>query len=350
MEEEPGGAKGMVRIAVIGCGYWGKNYVRILHQSVGITCPWCCDSSEDTHVSIRSVYKDMRFALTVEDLLKESEGQIDAAIVALPASMHHDAVISCLQAGLHVLVEKPMALSSSHCTHMIALAAEKKLCLLVGHTFLYNSRVSKALELMNDEKTSFGVLHTIYSTRTNLGPIRSDTSVIWDLAPHDVSIFQYIMKVLPTCVSCTSNNFISENADTAFLTLYYPKNVIAHAHVSWVDPQKERSTVLVGTGARIRFDDTVSREPVKVYLKGFDPEKKDAATLRSRPMQPFRDGDIWSPALVLSEPLKNQVNDFVHCIRSGTKSESGGQIGLDIVRILEAAEKSSRMRGTPVQL
>ena len=227
-----------LRFAVIGCGYWGKNYVRLLRQHPETVCAWCCDASAETLGKIRGAYGDMNCASSVEELLSVAKGQIDAVVVALPASSHFDHVVPCLESGLHVLVEKPMALSSEHCAAMAAAAEKHQRCLLVGHTFVYNDRLAIAIDMMKREAIRFGDLHTMYSKRTNLGPIRKDTSVLWDLAAHDISIFQFIMKKLPTYVSCNTHRVMSDHADVGFIALSYEGGIMAHVHVSWLDPQK----------------------------------------------------------------------------------------------------------------
>jgi predicted dehydrogenase len=269
-------------------------------------------------------------------------------VVATPATTHHAIVRQCLEAGKHILSEKPLTINIEHAEELLQLADESGKVLMVGHTFLYNSGIRKMKELIDQE--DFGALYYLHATRTNLGPIREDVNVVWDLASHDVSIFNYLLGAQPTHVSAVGSQLLgNSHHDVAFITLTYPGGVIGNIHVSWADPNKVREVVVVGSTKRIVFDDTNNMERIRVFEKGVAPSPQEAASFGEYHLL-IRDGDIISPRLVTSEPLKNQGLHFVECIREGKKPLSDGANGRDVVRVMVAIDQSLNERGFPIEI
>ncbi len=290
--------------AVVGCGYWGRHYVRILAGRG--RCAWAVDADPAARARIAAAYPAVNVAANAAAAL--ADPAVGAMIVVTPAATHHDVVRRALLAGKHVLVEKPLTLDPEHADALVALAAAQGRALMVGHTFLFNSRLWKLAEVMRDAHR-FGELRYVATRRTNLGPVRSDCSVLWDLAPHDVSIVLALQDGrLPVRVSATGQSVLanSTHVDVAFVTLHFPdNNTIAHIHVSWCDPHKVREVVAVGSKMRATFSDMDATRPVQLMSRSVnvDPQNQERSI--------FSDGDILIPRIVQSEPLSNQVDEFL---------------------------------------
>ena len=330
-----------VKVAVIGTGYWGKHYVRIL----GAQCEIAIDAAVAAREKIQSLYPSVTTGSTIDDAIQSND--VQALIVVTPAVTHYDVVKSALLAGKHVLVEKPLTLQVSHAKELLEIAREKKLTLMVGHTFLFNASVWHLNNIVSD-RAKFGDLRYISARRTNLGPVRNDCSVLWDLAPHDISIIHALNKgSLPIKVSCTGQSVLSNTAhiDVAFLTVTYDNGTIAHVHVSWCDPHKVRKVHAIGSQMRVTFDD-MSNHPITCFHQSVDvdPQNQERSV--------FSDGDIIMPHVQPSEPLSNQVNDFLaKCCgnEGGTPlSKINETIGLIVVQVLTAAEQSVQQGGAPL--
>jgi predicted dehydrogenase len=273
---------------------------------------------------------------------------IDAVIISTPASTHYELGRMSLESGRHVLLEKPMALQVEHCERLEELAERKKKVLMVGHTFLYNASIRKMKEVMNC--TDFGRTYYLHATRTNLGPIRQDVSVMWDLASHDVSIFDYLLEQKPLWVSAIGSKVLKNSLeDVAFITLGYPDGVIANIHVSWADPDKAREVVAVGSRRRVVCDDLSTLESVRIFEKGVSLGEPPPETYGEFKLL-VRDGDILSPKVQASEPLKAQLVDFVGAIREQRRPFSDAATGTQVVRTLVAAEASMKVRGAPREI
>jgi predicted dehydrogenase len=270
-----------------------------------------------------------------------------AMVISTPTSSHYEIAKACLQAGKHVLVEKPLATTVEHCEELIQLATRAKRVLMVGHTFLYNAGIKKLKEIISKEE--FGKMYYLHATRTNLGPIRQDVNAAWDLAPHDIAIFDYVLGALPTHVSAVGSILLENKwEDVVFSTLTYPDNVIGNIHVSWADPNKVREIVVVGSSQRIVFDDMNNLERIRVFEKGIAPELEAGSYGEFRLL--MRDGDIISPKVEASEPLKNQALHFLDCVANDKIPLTDGKNGLDVVRVLIAIDESLRKQGSPVEV
>lgn len=335
----------MVNIAVVGCGRWGVNYVRILEEIANARVDWVYDRDELSLKRVVHRFPTVKAARTLGEVINSPD--VDAVVVATPASEHHDAVKKALLAGKHVLVEKPIALAIDESLEMIELAASQKKVLMVGHTFIFNSGVKALKDYIRED--AFGKMYYLHATRTNMGPIRNDVNAIWDLAPHDVSIFNYLLESAPRWVSATGVRlFDNEREDVGFLTLGYPENVLANIHVSWADPYKVREVVAVGSKRRIVFDDLESLERVKVYEKGVTKDKEAESYGEFRLL--MRDGGIISPKVENTEPLKEQCVHFLECLNENKKPLSDGAMGLDVIRVMLAADESLKSNGAPVEV
>ena len=335
-----------VGVLLIGCGYWGRNYVRTLHALSGADVVAICDDSVDRLQAIGLDYPDAYLTSSIDDALARPD--VTAAVVCTPAATHHDVTERCLRAGVPVLVEKPVTTTTADADRLIALAEDNQLTLMVGHTFLFNGGVRKVKEYV--DRGDAGSVYYLYAQRTSLGPIRTDVDALWDLAPHDISIFNYILGLEPVWASAVGSRVLGcDRADVGFITLGYPGGVVGHIHVSWTDPHKVREVVVVGSAQRIVFDDTNALERVRVFDKGISRVATDSTTYGEFAFQ-LRDGDIISPAIAPSEPLKIQCAEFLDCVRTGRRPLSDGLVGRGVVSVMEAIDRSMASGGRTVEI
>ena len=335
-----------VRIALIGFGYWGPNYARVLNDLPGAELVVVCDSRPERLAVVRERHRAVQISGSIEEVFARDD--IDAVAIATPASTHAGLVRAALDHGRHVLVEKPMALDVAACEALCDLAVSANRVLMVGYTFLYNAGVRKMKECMGPE--SFGQMYYLHATRTNLGPIRHDVNAVWDLAPHDIAIFNYLLDEEPVWVSAVGTRVLRTNRDDiAFATLGYRNDVVGNIHVSWADPNKVREVVAVGSRRRIVFNDLNDVERVRVFERGVSVDEAIADSYGEFKLL-VRDGDIVSPKVEPSEPLKNQCADFIDAVRFGTAPLATGRFGLGVVRTLAAIDESMRSRGVAVEV
>ena len=335
----------MTRLALVGCGHWGSNYLRILQFMEGTEIVSVCDRETAPLERIRKQYPAVEIVKDFSSLLEDSK--VDAVIIATPASSHFKLVQQSLEAGKHVLVEKPLALSVGEASEIVERAQHLKRILMVGHTFLYNPAVQKMKEYL--KKGTLGKIYYLQAIRTHLGLIRSDVSSVWDLAPHDVSIFSYLLDKVPTKVSAVGGCHLKKDLqDVAFVSLFYDGNIIGNIHISWVDSNKLRQVAVIGSKARILFDDLNPLERLRIFEKGVSLDK---------PYETFgefqlllRDGDIISPKVEPEEPLRNVCLDFIRSIQTGKKPLTDGKNGLEVVRTMCAIHRSMEQDGAPVSV
>jgi predicted dehydrogenase len=320
-----------MRIGVVGCGYWGARHLRVLHQIVHVDQVVAIDRRPEALALAQHAFPGIRAFESLTDALPT----IDALIIATPPSTHHILGLVAMRAGKHVLVEKPMATSAAAAEGMIEQAAAASVTLMAGHTFEYSDAVDKLHEIVNSG--DLGTIEYIDTARLNLGIYQSDVNVVWDLAPHDVSIINHLLGVLPSSVqawaSCHADPTIE---DVAYLHFHYPdSNVTAVIAVSWLSPSKVRRVTVVGSKKMAVYDDMADQEPVRVYDKGV----MRTAPIDNFPARPisYRYGDIVSPYIAMREPLMQEDQHFIDCIRLGTKPRSDGKSGLAVSRVLEAA-------------
>jgi len=335
-----------VGIAVIGCGYWGVNYVRVFHELPGAQVVAICDGRSERLQEMGKRFPHARQTTDVAELLQWPG--IDAVVICTGATTHFAVAQRCLQAGKHVLVEKPMATTVADARQLVACAKAQRVTLMVGHTFLYNAGIRKVKEYM--QRADMGQIYYLYARRTNLGPIRQDVNALWDLAPHDVSIFNYLLDQRPRWVSAVGAHVLQNcREDVGFISLGYANETIGNIHVSWAEPNKVRELVVVGSSKRIVFDDLNAVERVKIYEKGVTPTAREASTYGEYQFQ-IRDGDIFSPSVAVSEPLKEQCNHFLECVTQGLRPLTDGQAGVAVVQVLQAIEQSVAQHGAPVTI
>ncbi|HKG23086.1 MAG TPA: Gfo/Idh/MocA family oxidoreductase [Blastocatellia bacterium] len=336
----------MIKLAIIGCGYWGINYVRVFSEIPDARVKVVCDENPERLQVIRERYPLVDTRENWEEAVSDAE--IDAVVIAAPARDHYRLSRGSLLKGKHVLVEKPLASDVSQAEGLVREAEAAGRILMVGHTFLYNAGIRKMKELMSSD--SFGRIHYLHATRTNMGPIRRDVNVIWDLASHDIAIFNYLLDAEPNWVSAVGSRvFSSEREDVGFVALNYPRGVIANIHTSWLDPNKVREVVVVGSQRRIVFDDLKNLERVRIFEKGMGPAEMEADSFGEFRLL-VRDGDIISPWIEPSEPLRNLALHFLECVKNESRPLTDAANGLNVVRVLAAIDKSLAGRGAPVSV
>jgi predicted dehydrogenase len=339
-------AREQVGVLVVGCGNWGRNYVRIFQELRDTRVVAVCDVSPDRLRSIASEFpgvrlvQDLDVALTLPD--------VDCAVIATPATTHFAVTVKCIEAEIPVLVEKPLTTNTDHAVELTKLARARNVQLMVGHTFVYNAAVRKVRDYV--DAGSLGDIYYMYARRTSLGPIRTDVNVLWDLASHDVSVFSFLLQAEPEWVSAIGSRVLrNEREDVGFMSIGYPNGVIAHIHVSWADPNKTRELVVVGSKKQVVFNDLNALERVRVFSRGVTMIAPGNPSYGEFMFQ-LRDGDIVSPLIEASEPLKNECAHFVDCLCTGQPPITDGICGTAAVRVMEAIDLSVARRGEPVSL
>ena len=322
----------MIKIGIVGLGHWGPNYIRCLNSIKGVDVVWCCDLMDNNLAKV-SQSTNIRLTTNYREILDDSS--VDAVVVATPASTHHKIIKECLLSDKDILAEKPLTLEPGESMELCRIADEKNKILMVGHTFLYNPGIRKIKELF--EEGDLGKIYYLNATRTHLGLIREDVNAVWDLAPHDISIFNYLLNSSPIMVNAIGACHLKKGReDVGFINLVYPDNVIANIEVSWEDSNKERTVRIVGSKARVVFDDIDNLERVKLFKKGIHiTEEYDG--FGEFQLQ-LRDGDIISPMLKLYEPLKEMCLHFVECLEKRKRPLTDGKFGYEIVKIMKDIE------------
>ena len=334
-----------MKIAVIGCGYWGPNLVRNFVQSNKVQELICCDLDQKRVDRMKNLYPSVKVLLDYKELLKMPD--LDAVAIATPVKTHHPIAKDFLEQGKHVFIEKPMTHSYDAGLELVNLAEEKQKVLMVGHTFEYTAAVSKIREIV--ENGELGKVLYISCIRVNLGLFQPDINVIWDLAPHDISIVTCILEEPPVSVNSQGKaHFKPGIEDVATTTLNFKNGVIAFIHNSWLDPNKIRRTTVVGSRRMLVYDDIEPQEKIKIFDKGVEipPYYDTYAEFHFS----YRYGDIHSPRIDDYEPLKKECEHFLTCIEKGICPLSDGYSGLRVVSILEAADKSLKLNGRAVPI
>jgi predicted dehydrogenase len=333
----------MIRIGVIGYGYWGPNVVRNLQGLKAAQTVMVCDKSPAALARVRKAYPSIPTVSDPLELLHSPD--IDAVAVVTPVWTHYELAKMALENGKHVFIEKPFTSNSAQAEELIELAARKNLTIMVDHTFLFTGAVRKIRELT--ESGTLGDLYYYDSLRVNLGLFQHDVSVIWDLAPHDLSIMDHIIKGEPEAIVATGEKHLNGVEDVAFMTIYFPRNVIAHINVNWLSPVKIRTTLIGGQKKMVVWNDLVADEKVRVYDKGV--QMTSGEGIRDI-LVSYRTGDMWAPQLEQLEALHLELEYFIDCIMNNKVPFNDGHAGLRVVRMLEAAERSIQKRGELVRL
>jgi predicted dehydrogenase len=334
-----------LKVAVIGCGYWGGNYVRLFSELPETQVVAVCDQRPECLEKVGKRFPNVILTQSVDELLTLPD--LDAVVICTYASSHFQIARQCLEAGKHVLLEKPMTTNVADAEQLIELAEARDLTLMVGHIYLYNAGIRKIKALI--DKGDTGQLYYLYSQRTNLGPVRYDVNAIWDLAPHDISIMNFFLNSAPEWVSAIGHRALrSSREDVGFISMGYPNEVVCSIHVSWADPDKVRQIVVVGSTKRVVFNDLNPQEPIRIFEKGFVPSSSLPTSFGEQ--YAIRNGDIISPNVGLSEPLKEQCLHFVNCVQRHERPLTDGQNGRDVVRVMVAIEESIKRKGAPIEL
>jgi len=334
----------MIRVGVIGCGYWGPNLVRNFVEIPTSTVVAVADLNQKRLNHIQGCYPQIAVTKDYRDLFRLG---LDATVIATPPATHFRLARDALLHGLHVLVEKPLTLAGRDAQELIDLAKEHDCILMVGHTFVYNPAVRALKQIINSGE--IGDIYYVDAVRASLGLFQPDLNVLWDLAPHDISILLYILGREPIGISARGITCVQDGIeDVAYMTLVFPNNVLAHVHLSWLDPCKVRRITIVGSRKMVVYDDVESLEKVKIYDKGVEcPPYTD--TFGDFQFA-YRYGDITIPNIRFTEPLRLECDHFLKCILTHKRPQTDGYDGLRVVKIIEAAQESLRNSGSQEQI
>ena len=330
---------GKIKVGTIGYGYWGPNLVRNFVENPGSEMVIVADIKKERLSTIKASYPQVMITKDYKDLFNQN---LDAVVIATPPQSHYILAKECLEHGLHVLVEKPITLKSQHAEKLIELSKKNNLVLMVGHTFEYNAAVHTLKNLIDSGE--LGQIYYVDAARLNLGLFQRDLNVLWDLAPHDISILLYILGRNPISVSAHGMPFVNEGIqDVVYMNMVFPDNILAHIHVSWLDPCKVRRVTVVGSKKMVVYNDIESLEKIRVYDKGV--EKPPYTDTFGDFQLSYRYGDVIIPNIRFSEPLQRECQHFLDCITNHSTPQSDGQVGLNVVKIIEAAQRSLNQNG-----
>jgi len=320
-----------IRVGVVGLGYWGPNLARNLAAIPGCELAWLCDASEEARAKLAATFPAARATGEIDDLLGDPE--LDAVVLATPVPMHAEQAIAVASAGKHCFVEKPLALTAADAERVVAAAASAGKVLMVGHLLEYHPAVRKLKELVDSDE--LGGLYYIYGNRLNLGKLRADENALWSLGAHDVSVVLHLIGEEPDECLAHGASYVREGVqDVVFCYLRFPSGIVAHLHLSWLDPHKERRLTVVGARRMATFDDMLIEGKLTVYDKGFDEDTRSWGEYIAR------SGDTFSPRVSNLEPLRIECEHFIDCVRTGARPRSDGNSGLRVVRVLERLQRS----------
>ncbi len=332
-----------MEFGVIGYGYWGPNIVRNIMAIDGANVAAIAEISAAARSRAQKAYPNILTTADTREVITSTT--IDAIAVVSPVWTHYELAKAALENGKHVFVEKPFTSSTAQAEELIELAARKNLKIMVDHTFLFTGAVRKIRQLLDDG--SLGNLYYYDSTRVNLGLFQHDINVLWDLAPHDLSIMDHVLKGGPEAVVATGQGHLNGHEDVAFMTLYYPEKVIAHINVNWLSPVKVRTTLIGGEKRMLVWNDLDPDEKIKIYDKGVNVSSREGVY---ELLVSYRSGDMWAPQLEQVEALRQELTYFVECISNGNDPFNDGCAGLRVVKMLEAASESLSKKGALIYL
>jgi predicted dehydrogenase len=332
----------MITIAVIGYGFWGANIVRNFQCLHDVRLKGVCDLDPAALTRVKSAWPSLEVTSDYMQFLHAPD--IDAIAVVTPVSAHYPLVKRALENGKHVFVEKPFTNSVDHAEELVELAEKKNRIIMVDHTFLFTGAVKRIKELIDSDV--LGEIYYYDSVRINLGLFQSDVNVLWDLAPHDFSIMEHLIKKKPLAIVATGQRHVNHHEDVSYVTVYFTENIIAHFNVNWLSPVKVRTTLIGGEKKMLVWNDLEADEKIKVYDKGVRKNGNGRYDL----LVSYRMGDIWAPRVEHMEALKVEAQYFVDCIKGGTPPINDGRAGLRIVQMLAAADASMSKKGQMVYL
>lgn len=332
-----------IRVAVVGFGYWGPNLARNFHQLAGTQLAYVVDQDRTALQRAQRLYGCQTTTL-LDDAL--TDPTVDAVVIATPARTHYTLARRCLEAGKHLLVEKPLTMNVGEAEELVATANAAGLTLMVGHVFEYNPAVAYIKQAINNGE--LGEIYYLYSRRVNLGRVQSDVNALWSIAPHDISIALHLLDQMPEAVRCQGASCLNGAVeDVVFLTMFFPNNVLCHVHASWLDPSKTREMTVVGSQKMIVYDDVSTEGKVRVYDKGaFRKGEVSYGDFQYK----LHSGDILIPRLDMREPLQAECAHFVDCVRTGKRPLTDGENGLRVLRVLAAGEQSLRKDGEKITI
>jgi predicted dehydrogenase len=330
----------MVKLGIIGCGYWGINLVRNYYNTEDCIISAVADTSEERRNNVKENFEDVRVLSDYKLMLLDN--MVDAIAIATPPGSHYSLAKEALNAGKHVFVEKPLAMNSEHACELVKLAEEKEKILMVGHTVLYNDAIKDLKEIINSG--DIGDIYYIYSSRLNLGIVRPDVNVMWSLAPHDISILLYLLDKKALRVSAKGLSYIQNQIeDVVYLNITFENNINAQIHLSWLDPHKKRDITIVGSKKMLVYDD-LSEERIKIFDKGIERQNKSGRMAEYDSFVEYslihRAGEVIIPKVNINEPLRQECRHFIDCIIENKEPLTSGKSSIEVVRILETAEKS----------
>ena len=320
-----------VSVGVVGLGYWGPNLARNFDR-LGLTdLRWLCDASEDTLARMKAQFPSAQTTTSLDDLLNDDD--LDAVVIATPVPMHAELAVRVLEAGKHCFVEKPLAQSVADAERAVDAAERSGKVLMVGHLLEYHPGVNKLKEVAGSG--DLGTIRYIYGNRLNLGKLRPDENALWSLGAHDVSVLLYLAEEEPDELHAYGESYMNPPVeDVVFCVLRFPSGLMAHLHLSWLDPHKERRFTIVGSEKMATFDDMALEQKLVIYDKGFDQDYSSYGEYIAR------SGDVWSPRVPNDEPLRIECQHFAECVRDGKTPISDGRSGLRVVRVLEGLQNS----------
>jgi predicted dehydrogenase len=335
----------MINVGVIGYGYWGPNLVRNLFELEDANMTICCDLRNERLAAAQRRFPTLQITTDYRDVM--ASPKVDAVVIATPISTHFALAKEALSNGKHVLVEKPLTSSSTEAEELVKLSQKKAKVLMVDHTFIYTGAVQRIKELITSGE--LGKVYYYDSVRVNLGLFQSDTNVVWDLATHDISIMDYLINEKPKGVSAVGVCHVGNDLENiAYITVRYADNLIGHIHVNWLAPVKIRRTLIAGSEKMVVYDDLEPSEKVKVYDQGVNIKSEPDGLYRA--LVDYRMGDMYAPKVDRTEALSRVCQHFIDCIQKGDKPITDGVAGLNVVRILEASQRSIKNRGQEVSL
>jgi predicted dehydrogenase len=335
-----------IKVGVIGCGYWGPNLIRNFNENYHTDVKYACDLDPERLERITLRYPSVIPTKNYNDLLRDKDLQVVAVVT--PVHTHHRFVKEALEAGKHVFIEKPLAANSREAEEIVSLSQKKNLILFVDHTFIYTGAVRKMKEVISSGE--FGDIYYFDSVRVNLGLFQSDVNVVWDLAPHDISIMDHLISEKPMNVAAVGGSHTDNGIeDIAYVTVKFDNGLIAHFHLNWMSPVKIRRIIIGGSKEMMVFDDLDPAEKIKIYDKGIILTKADKKLIYQNIIQ-YRIGDMYAPKIDNTEALKVVIDHLVDCITNKKNPITDGESGMRVVKILEAAEKSMKKGGAKVSL
>jgi predicted dehydrogenase len=336
----------MIKLGLIGCGAWGKNLLRNFANLPGCTLLWCCDEDSKQTEKLRPHYPTVRFTQNPREVI--GNPNLGAVVISTPPASHFELSRAAILADKDVFVEKPLVLDVKEGEELVKLAEENKKILMVGHIMEYHAATLKLKEYI--DKGELGKVYYLYSTRVNLGKVRDIENALWSFAPHDISMILFLLEKEPVSVTATGQCYLQKDRgieDVVFMNMHFEDGVMAHVHVSWLDPHKDRKLTVVGDKKMAVFDDTQSAEKIWIYDKGVE-TRQDYNTYGE--YLSLRFGDVLIPQIPGTEPLKTECQHFIECVQNRKTPRSDGRDGLRVSKVLDAAQRSLKSGGSPVDV